>query len=105
MSSIWHTADEIPKTHKDVVEKWKNCYDEICYSMWKQRPDGGSFDSHTIGWAYLSDLLALETELERTRKALEIAKDGLQRIADAPIGYCMFAEEALEQITSLEQKD
>lgn len=47
----------------------------------------------------------LETELERARKALEIAKDGLQRIADAPIGYCMFAEETLEQITALEQKD
>ena len=51
------------------------------------------------------ELHKLEQELIRTRKALEIAKDGLQRIADAPIGYCMFAEETLEQITALEQKD
>jgi hypothetical protein len=44
-------------------------------------------------------------ELIRTRKALDIAVDVLKRIADAPIRYCMFAEEALEQITALEQKD
>lgn len=47
----------------------------------------------------------LETELERTRKALDVAVDALKKIADAPIGYCMFAEEALEQITAPEQKD
>ena len=103
---IWHTADEIPKTHKDVVEKWKNCYDEICYSMWKQRPDGGSFDSHTIGWAYLLDLLALETELERTRKALDRAKWWLHEIVEnhryTPIST---AEMALKDIVALEQKD
>lgn len=44
-------------------------------------------------------------ELIRTRKALGVAVDALKRIADAPIGYCMFAERALEQITALEQKD
>ena len=44
-------------------------------------------------------------ELIRTRKALDVAVDALKRIADAPIGYCLFAEEALEQITALEQKD
>ena len=49
--------------------------------------------------------IELWQELIRTRKALDVAKDGLQRIADAPIGYCMFAEETLEQITALEQKD
>jgi septal ring factor EnvC (AmiA/AmiB activator) len=42
----------------------------------------------------------LETELKRTRKALDVAVDALKRIADAPIGYCMFAEEALDQITA-----
>jgi hypothetical protein len=46
------------------------------------------------------DFLSTYKELERTRKALDVAKDGLQRIADAPIGYCMFAEETLEQITA-----
>ena len=37
-----------------------------------------------------------------TKKKLDIAVDSLKRIADAPIGYCMFAEEALEQINKKE---
>ena len=51
---------------------------------------------------YITDI---ESKLERTRKELDIAVNALKRIADAPIGYCMFAERALEQITALEQKD
>ena len=43
-------------------------------------------------------LHATEQYLRDVKKSLDIAVDALKRIADAPIGYCMFAEEALEQI-------
>ena len=46
-------------------------------------------------WCYLDDLLALETELDRTRKALNTAVVALKFVANT----------ALEQITALEQKD
>ena len=42
--------------------------------------------------------LIVVKETIRTKKQLDVAVDALQRIADAPIGYCMFAEEALKQI-------
>ena len=78
LKSIWHSKNEMPQANKDVVEHWINCYDEHCYSMWKQRPDGGSFDSHTIAWCYLDDLLACEKELITTRKALDVAVGALK---------------------------
>ena len=49
----------------------------------------------------------LETELERTRKALEVAIHRLNQIAehDCDQGCMYVAQNALEQITALEQKD
>lgn len=44
--SIWHRYDEAPK-HQDIIMTDTGC------------------------WAYKADLFALETELERTRKALD----------------------------------
>ena len=103
MSSIWHKAG----FHEAIDDKLKVSKDGkwVYWTMYGWNIPGK--DVHDIGckWAYLDDLIACEQELIRTRKALDVAKDGLQRIADAPIGYCMFAEETLEQITALEQKD
>jgi len=41
--------------------------------------------------------------LDRTKKQLELALSGLQKIADAPIGYCLYAEETLEQINNIDK--
>ena len=79
--SIWHRYDEAPK-HQDIIMTDTGC------------------------WAYRADLLALETELERTRKALDKAKWWLNEIVEShrctPIST---AEMALKEITALEQKD
>lgn len=47
----------------------------------------------------------LETELERTRKALEIAVDALDRMAVYDSIYDIIARNAMKRITALEQKD
>ena len=79
--SIWHRYDEAPK-HQDIIMTDTGC------------------------WAYRADLLALETELERTRKALDKAKWWLNEIVEShrctPIST---AEMALKEITALEQKE
>lgn len=83
--SIWHRYDETPK-HQDIIMTDTGC------------------------WAYRADLLSLETELERTRKALDVAVDALnagKTLADIA-GFKMLVaglEEALNKITALEQKD
>ena len=82
--SIWHTADETPRQESRVLWKSGNI---IC---------GGRFDTHykcfcgpasqfidlrkVSRWCYIDDLLALKTELERTRKALDVAVDAIKRI-------------------------
>lgn len=85
--SIWHRYDEVPR-NQDIIMTDTGC------------------------WAYRADLMSLETELERTRKALEIAVDALKWIAETfnlgvqyetPI--VEKCEIALEQITALEQKE
>ena len=113
---IWHTKDEIPRQESRVVWKSGNV---IC---------GGRFDTHykcfcgpasqfvdlkTVSrWAYIDDLLALETELERTRKALDVAtkcinwvidtfQKGLEHESDV-VGCC---ELSLERIEEPEQKE
>jgi hypothetical protein len=61
-------------------------------------------------WAYFDDFLALETELERTRKALDVALDWLEQVAtpakcDDEL-CCEFTKRKLAEIkTALEQKD
>lgn len=107
---IWHTKDEIPRQESRVVWKSGNV---VC---------GGRFDTHykcfcgpasqfvdlkkVSRWAYIDDLLALETELDRTRKALDKARWWLNEIVKnhrfTPIST---AEMALKEITALEQKD
>lgn len=104
---IWHTGKEIPDEDRYIVVKnYAGLYSA-----------GSEFEYNLDGvekWAYFDDLLALETELERTRKALEIAKDALKEYEDRDSYDCngdwcgcehSTAHEALEQITALEQKE
>ena len=96
---IWHKAG----FHEAIDDKLKVSKDGkwVYWTMYGWNIAGE--DVHDIGceWAYLDDLLACEQELDRTRKALDLAVDALQKIADAPIGYNLYAEEALEQINEI----
>lgn len=116
---IWHTGKEIPDEDQYIVVKNK----AGLYSV------GSEFEydlDRVEKWAYFDDFLALEPELERTRKALDVAVDALKEIdktrsvANHKIGtqdktlnsgivFCWTTPDevhnALEQITALEQKD
>ena len=72
-------------------------------------------EMHEKGYQYsVGEIKRLQDELERTRKALEIAKDALNEYEDRDSYDCngdwcgcehSTAHEALEQITALEQKE
>lgn len=118
-NSIWHNKKEKPTKQLHctdlIITKWGSCYDEIAID------NGATIETD---WAYLDDLLALETEnkdlsdkigkleteLEKTRKALDVAVNALnagKTLADIA-GFKMLVaglEKALEQITALEQKE
>lgn len=109
---IWHKAgfreaiEDKLKVSKDG--KW------VYWSMYGWNIAGE--DAHDTGceWAYLDDLLALETELDRTRKALDVTVDALKVYANQENWDCEhfysldtydIANEALEQITALTKGD
>ena len=112
---IWHKADETPKSERYFIEHYKVVAGDKVY--WKYGLFKGvsnydyPFDQDTARWCYLDDLLALETDLERTRKALDVAKERLKNtILDAEIlatseYLASRAKETLDEITALEQKD
>lgn len=127
---IWHTADITPdpcrilicKTNKGQnytaiipsPQEWNTMILPEFYNL-------GDIDNaeRIEQYAYLDDLLALETELERTRKALDILLLTINRLenqnykdyawhlrlAIAKIKAIGIADTALDQITALEQKD
>ncbi len=77
MSNIWHTVDETPKPYEDVAFY----VDGYLYSSYyePQHNQYGIFGADKVEkWCYAKDLssyiLALETDLGRTRKALERIK-------------------------------
>ena len=82
---IWHTKDEIPKQESRVLWKSGNI---ICGGIFDTYykcfcgPASQFVDLRTVSrWAYIDDLLALENELDRTRKALDYAIDVIQTVA------------------------
>lgn len=99
--SIWHTPDEIPEEDRVIVVKSKRTGEYLVGSEFEFILD------NFTKWAYFDDLLALETELDRTRKALEIAVDALGVISQITnqIDVCDTANDALNTITALEQKE
>lgn len=136
---IWHTSNEKPDQSRYYIEEYDRFSDEIGYLINKRYGVVNTIDDLTTKrWCYLDDLMALETEnkdlsdkigkleteLDRTRKALEIAVDALKsaKTRFELINNSKFAnlnnvlqiqsqcevlkiEESLEQITALEQKD
>ena len=123
IKDIWHTADVKPKSLKTFV--YKTDKGHVGTSMlaidsgWNPvlLPDFYSMDDfdkaeRITKWCYLDGLLALESELDRTRKALDVAVDALNTIKGKHDPRCAVyhidektAYDAIEQITALEQKD
>ena len=100
---IWHTGKEIPDEDRYIVVKnYAGLYSA-----------GSEFEYNLDGvekWAYFDDLLALETDLDRTRKALKLALDWLGQVATlekCDDDLCReFTKRKLAEIkTALEQKD
>lgn len=115
LKSIWHKPSETPRNYRDIIEHHKaNDYDNNTlieqYDIWTT---GGSsknpFDEYTIRWAYVEDLIACEQDLIDTKKKLDIAVDGIKYMRNNCLEYAADymdkADEILEQITALEQKD
>lgn len=124
---IWHKADETPKSWVSIAFYVDGfLYEGYYESEFNQY---GIFGADKVEkWCYIKELSpyipALETELERTRKALDVAVDVLKsaKTRFEFINNSKFANlnnvlqiqsqceilkinEALEQITALEQKD
>lgn len=93
--ALWQ---ELIRTHKELEQS------KICCTEWEKQ----ALD-------YKAENIALSGDLERTRKALEIAKDGLKHLYETnddyvpgfavPCGIKGYVKEKLDQITALEQKD
>lgn len=108
MNDIWHTPPEQPDPFKSwniLVVYEANDRKEMMYSTQFLHATDGMYVNR---WCYLDDLLALETELDRTRKALKMALKELKQLkygGKADRTYLKNkAGKALEQITALEQK-
>ena len=94
---IWHRYDEAPK-HQDIIMTDTGC--------WAYRADLLAFETENKD---LSDKIGkLETELEKTRKALDVAVDALNTIKGKHDPRCAVyhidektAYDALEQIESI----
>lgn len=116
---IWHTKKEKPMEDKTVFAQHKSFRDGCieCF-MWEKQEFTDAIRKDVIAWTYLDDLLALETDLERTRKALDGAKNAIESAKDHNVVNCVTRGKdlstddvhitlckALEQIIALEQKD
>ena len=89
MSDIWHKPTETPVEHKtllfDSIE-----FDETEMGVYS----GGLFHSYNefepmtpaglSRWAYLADFINCQKELDRTRKALDVAIETLRDIKNNP---------------------
>ena len=111
---VWHTTDEAPESYADIVFY----VDGYLYfaSYQPQYNQYGIFGADKVEkWCYVKELssyiLALETELERTRKALDVARHTIGWINQMIDEHAdkqaikIKCEYALQEITALEQKD
>lgn len=128
VKDIWHTADETPESCVNIafyVDGY--LYSDYYKSQYNQY---GIFGADKVEkWCYMRELssyvLALETELEHTRKALDVANEKLRHCVDITVeeldelkGNLLIAwnallhfskdpiaNNALKKITALKQKD
>lgn len=102
MSSIWHTKRKKAKENKTVFAQHKSIRRDsgVDWFIWEPQEFTDAIREDVIAWCYLEDLLALETELDRTRKALEIIKKEMSKETMPDFAVI---HNALK--TALEQKD
>lgn len=118
LKSIWHKPSKKPTEHKTIFAQHKSLRDgSIECFMWEPQELTDAIRKDIIAWCYLDDLLACEKELIRTRKALEVAWDGLEKIGSGDIiehsvvgheddNKIFIANKALDESkTALKQKD
>ena len=97
MSDIWHNADITPYPLKSFVIKTKNgnIYTGIITKPEEWNPlilpefySIGDIDNADtiLKYAYIDDLLACEQELDRTRKALDVAIAFIKELDDTMCG-------------------
>ena len=98
MSDIWHKLPEQPENGRDVLEKWQH-RGITHYTHFVPKNGIAEDNPFTIAWCYLDDLLACEQELDRTRKALDVAINVLNRVKD--VKYEEYIDEKLEQINEI----
>jgi len=116
---IWHSALEIPLFDDTVVfiddlNNWHTGYTQRDNDGITDHDSGEIYtEENVLRWAYIKDLLALESDLERTRKALDVAKDTIRHAdwffdGDYNVDAKTMHNEikyAIKAITALEQKD
>lgn len=120
---IWHSALEIPVFDDTVVfiddlNNWHTGYTQRDNDGITDHDSGEIYtEENVLRWAYIKDLLALETELDRTRKTLDVATGFIKGISQTVINDCdnqyvvlgnfkKFAQDTLNQIKTItEQKD
>ena len=110
MSDIWHSAQEIPLFDDTVVfiddlNNWHTGYTQRDNDGITDHDSGEIYtEENLLRWAYIKDLLALETELKRTHKALDVAVDALNTVTATPLNSRVIHDvvnKALEQITAI----
>ena len=106
MSNVWHKPPQTPdvfKSHPIIVVY--EAGDQIEQMDSKEYSDLVG-ERYVNRWCYVDELIK---ENERTRKALDVAVDALKQIKDGKtpvsLGIYMDINDALEQITALEQKE
>lgn len=107
---IWHTTDEAPESYVDIAFY----VDGYLYfaSYQPQYNQYGIFGADKVEkWCYVKELspyiLALETELERTCKQLEVARFGLEHIfgyIDVPAHVAKYIRDVLTQIKQIKEE-
>lgn len=124
---IWHSALEIPVFDDTVVfiddlNNWHTGYTQRDNDGITDHDSGKIYtEENVLRWAYIKDLLAhetenkdlsdkigkLETELDRTRKALDVAIQYIKHTQIVePFWFNSLANKTLDEIkTALEQKE
>ena len=114
---IWHDCKKQPPLADDGELVLMDSNDKFWVGFCEITSDGVSYFANNaeplkndfVKYARIEKLLALETKLERTRKALEIAVDALKYANKCIKGGCVNWEteidKALDKITAQEQKD
>ena len=115
-NSIWHKPDQKPDVYKPYTFMVVYEAHDEAELMLSTQYEAYTADRYINRWCYLDDMLALEGELERTRKALDVATGFIKGISQTVINDCdnqyvvlgnfkKLAQGTIEQITALEQKD